>query len=77
MSSEEAGFDPEAMIQRFRERAQAVRSRGLPPVEGADRKRFMEQARVDYMDFAMLGDARAELVDGVLHLTVDLRPKDS
>lgn len=72
--SPEPEFDPEAMIQRFRERAQAVRSRGLPPVEGADRKRFMEQARLDFMDFAMLGDAQAELVDGVLHLRVDLRP---
>lgn len=70
-------FDPEAMIQRFRERAQAVRSRGLPPVEGAERKRFMEQARTDFMDFAMLGDAQAELVDGILHLTVDLRPEQA
>ena len=71
---QEAGLDIEAMIQRFRERAQAVRARGLPPVEGADRRRFVEQARVDYMDFAMLGDAEGELVDGVLHLRVDLRP---
>lgn len=75
--SDEPEFDPEAMIERFRERAQAVRSRGLPPVEGADRKRFMEQARLDFMDFAMLGDATAELVDGVLRLTVDLRKKEA
>jgi hypothetical protein len=27
------------------------------------------------MDFAMLGDAEAELVDGILHLRVDLRPR--
>lgn len=73
--SDEPEFDPEAMTERFRERAEAVRSRGLPPIEGADRKRFMEQARLDYMDFAMLGDAQAELVDGVLRLTVDLRPR--
>ncbi|HUR49865.1 MAG TPA: hypothetical protein VMY88_10125 [Acidimicrobiales bacterium] len=73
--SSESEFDPQAMIQRFRERAHAVRSRGLPPIEGADRKRFMDQARMDFMDFAMLGDAQAELVDGVLHLTVDLRPE--
>jgi len=70
-------FDPAAMIQRFQERAKAVRSRGLPPIEGADRKRFMDQARLDFMDFAMLGDAEAELVDGILHLRIDLRPKDS
>ena len=75
--SEHEEFDPEAMIERFRERAQAVRSRGLPPIEGADRKRFMEQARLDYMDFAMLGDAQAELVDGVLSLTVDLKPRST
>ena len=69
------GFDPEEMLERFRQRAQAVRNRGLPPVEGADRKRFMEQAKLDFMDFAMLGDAQAELVDGILRLTVDLRPR--
>lgn len=73
--SDDPAFDPQAMIQRFRERAEAVRNRALPPIEGAERRRFMEQARVDYMDFAMLGDAQAELLDGVLHLTVDLRPR--
>ena len=75
MSGGEITFEPEEMLERFRQRAQAVRSRGLPPVEGADRKRFMEQARLDFMDFAMLGDAEAELVDGILHLRVDLRPR--
>lgn len=67
-------FDVEAMIERFRVRARAVRSRGLPPVEGADRKRFIEQMQQDYMDFAMLGDASGQLDDGILTLTVDLRP---
>jgi hypothetical protein len=67
-------FDPQAMVERFRARADAVRSRGLPPVEGPDRERFKEQARVDFMDFAMLGDAAPSLVDGVLTLTIDLRP---
>ena len=68
-------FDVDAMIERFRARARAVRQRGLPPVEGADRKRFIDQARVDFMDYAMIGDAEASLVDGVLTLTIDLRPK--
>jgi hypothetical protein len=66
-------FDAEAMIQRFRERAQAVKSRPLPPVAGPDKKRFLERAQVDYMDFAILGDATATLDDGVLTLRVDLR----
>jgi hypothetical protein len=64
------------MIDRFRARADAVRTRGLPPIEGAERARFKEQMQVDFMDYAMLADAEAELVDGVLVLRVDLRPKD-
>ena len=66
-------FDPEAMIQRFRERAQAVKNRPLPPVAGPDKKRFIERAQIDFMDFAMIGDATATLEDGVLTLRVDLR----
>ena len=53
-------FDPHAMVERFRARANAVRSRGLPPVEGPERERFKQQAQADYMDFAMLGDAEAD-----------------
>jgi hypothetical protein len=63
------------MIDRFRARARAVRQRGLPPLEGQERKRFMDQARIDYMDYAMIGDARANLEDGILTLTIDLRPR--
>jgi hypothetical protein len=70
-----AGFDPEAMVQRFRERAEAVRKRSVPPVEGPERTRFLEQARVDYADFAMIGDCEASLEDGILTLRLDLRPK--
>jgi hypothetical protein len=69
-------FDPQAMVDRFRARAEAVRSRGLPPVEGPDRERFKEQARADFMDFAMVGDATPSLEDGILTLRIDLRPAD-
>ena len=68
-------FDADAMIQRFKERAHAVRERGLPPLEGEARKRYMEQAQLDFQDFAMLSDATASLDDGILTLRVDLRPK--
>ena len=71
----EGELDPAAMVSRFRERAAAVRARGLPPVEGPERKRLIEQAKLDYMDFAILGDAEASLEDGILTLTVDLRPR--
>lgn len=67
-------FDPQAMVERFRRRAAAVKERGLPPVEGPERQRFKEQAQVDFMDFAMLGDAEATLEEGILTLRVDLRP---
>ena len=70
------GLDVDAMIERFRERARAVRSRGVPPLEGAERKRFIEQARLDFMDYAMLGDAAGTVEDGFLVLRVDLRKKD-
>ena len=50
-----------------------MRQRGVPPIEGADRKRFVEQAQLDYQDFAMLSDATAELEDGVLIVRIDLR----
>jgi hypothetical protein len=68
-------FDPAAMVERFRERAKAVRNRPLPPVEGPERKRFMDQAQIDFMDFAMVGDAVPALDDGILTLTIDLRPR--
>jgi hypothetical protein len=68
-------LDVDAMIRRFQARARAVRERGLPPVEGAERRRVLEQARLDFQDYAMIGDAVGTLEDGVLTLTIDLRPK--
>ena len=67
-------LDVEAMLQRFRDRAHAVRSRPLPPVAGEERTRFIEQAQLDFQDFAMVGDATASVDDGVLVLRIDLRP---
>ncbi|GAC1323314.1 MAG: hypothetical protein NVSMB16_16850 [Acidimicrobiales bacterium] len=67
-------FDPNALVERFRERARAVKNRGIPPIEGPERKRFVDRMALDFQDFAMLGDAEAALVDGVLTLRIDLRP---
>jgi hypothetical protein len=69
-------LDVEAMIQRFRDRAHAVRNRTLPPVAGEERMQFIRQAEIDYQDFAIVGDAEGTIEDGVLVLRVDLRPKD-
>ena len=69
-------LDVDAMLKRFQDRAHAVRSRPLPPVAGEERTRFIEQAQVDFQDFAIIGDATASIEDGVLVLRVDLRPSD-
>ena len=71
-----AELDIDAMITRFQERAQAVKKRNLPPVAGPERTRLVQQAQVDFQDFAMIGDAEGSLEDGVLTLRIDLRPKD-
>ena len=74
MSDSQPGLDVDGMLERFKERALAVKQRPLPPVAGDERKAFIDQAKQDYMDFAIVGDASWELTDGVLTLTVDLRP---
>jgi hypothetical protein len=71
------GLDVDAMIQRFRDRAHAVKSRPLPPVAGDERTKFVQQAQTDYQDFAIVGDAQASIEDGVLVLRIDLRPPDA
>lgn len=72
-----AGLDVDAMLQRFRDRADAVKKRQLPPVGGEERQLFIKQAQVDFQDFAMLSDATATVEDGFLVLRVDLRPPEA
>jgi hypothetical protein len=67
-------LDLDAMIQRFRDRAQAVKNRNLPPVGGEERNRFLEQQQLDFQDFAIIGDAEPSVEDGILVLRIDLRP---
>jgi limonene-1,2-epoxide hydrolase len=68
-------LDLDAMVQRFRERAHAVKNRPLPPIAGEERAQFIRQAQLDFQDFAIIGDAAAAVEDGVLVLRIDLRPK--
>lgn len=69
-------LDIDAMIQRFRDRAAAVKKRNLPPVAGEERTRFIEQAKADFQDYAIIGDAEGTIEDGILVLRVDLRPEN-
>ena len=66
-------FDPAPMIARFKERAEAVKKRNLPPVGGDERQMFIKQAEEDFSDFAMIGDAEGSFEDGILTLKIDLR----
>jgi hypothetical protein len=72
--ADEPQLDVEGMIQRFRDRAKAVRNRPLPPVGGPERQQFLAQAQLDFQDYAMIGDATGALEEGVLVLRIDLRP---
>jgi hypothetical protein len=71
------GFDVDAMLERFRQRAAAVKKRNLPPVAGDERTKFLEQAQADFQDFGMVGDAEGSIEEGFLVLRVDLRPPDA
>ena len=71
-----AAFEPSEMIARYKERADAVKRRPLPPVAGEERQMFLKQAQSDFQDFAMIGDSEASLEDGILVLRIDLRPPD-
>ena len=64
------GFNPQEMIDRFRERAEAVQKRNLPAVGGEERRLFIEQAERDFMDFSIIADASPTMEDGVLTLSL-------
>ena len=49
----------------------------MPPLEGAMRVEWIKQRNLDYQDFSMVGDCKVVLSEGVLTLTVDLRPQTS
>ena len=70
-------LDIDAMLQRFRDRAHAVKRRNLPPVAGPERTKLVQQAQTDFQDFAIIGDAEGTIEDGILTLRVDLRPPDA
>lgn len=67
-----AEFDIDAMIKRFRDRAQAVKDRPLPPVAGEERQKFINQAQVDYTDYALVANATWTVEEGYLLLQIPL-----
>ncbi len=67
-----AELDVDALIARFRQRADAVKDRGLPPVAGDERQLFIKQAELDYLDFRLVGTADWSVEDGHLVLRIPL-----
>ena len=68
-----AAFDVDAFIERFRERAAAVRERGIPPLEGQARRRYVEAAEQDHMDYSLVAAAGWAVEDGTLVLRIPLK----
>lgn len=71
-----AQFDVDAMLDRYAQRAEAVRARPLPPVAGGERQKFIDQAQTDYTDFALIANASWELESNNLILRIPLQPGD-
>lgn len=69
-----AQLDVDALIERFRTRAEAVKDRPLPPVAGEERKRFIAQAETDYMDYSLVGNAQWSVEEDQLVLRIPLSP---
>jgi len=67
-----AKLDMDEFLKRFAERAQAVRDRGVPPLEGQARKAFIEGAELDYFDYSLISSAEWDVEDDKLVLRIPL-----
>ncbi|MBA3361316.1 MAG: hypothetical protein LC739_10830 [Actinobacteria bacterium] len=72
-----AELDIDALIARYRQRAQAVKERGLPPVAGDERKLLIEQAEKDFLDYALIAAASWTVEGDELILRIPLHPQAS
>lgn len=67
-----AQLNIDEFIDRFRERAEAVKARGIPPLEGEARRKFIEGAEQDFMDYSLIGRAEWSVDDDALVLRIPL-----
>jgi hypothetical protein len=67
-----AEFDVDAFRRRFHDRAAAVKERGVPPLEGDARRRFLASAQQDYIDYSLVADAEASVEGDSLVLRIPL-----
>jgi hypothetical protein len=67
-----AEFDVDAFLRRFRDRAAAVRERGIPPLEGDARRAFIASAEEDHQDYMLVSSASWSVEGGQLVLRIPL-----
>jgi len=67
-----ATLDVDEFLTRFRQRADAVKARGIPPLEGEARRAFIEQSEHDFLDYSLVGAATWAVEDGSLVLRIPL-----
>ena len=51
---------------RFKERAEAVKNRSIPPVGGDERLAFIKQAEEDFQDYMLISESEFEILDDYL-----------
>jgi hypothetical protein len=71
-----AEFDVEAFKERFRDRAEAVRDRGVPPLEGEARRKFLEAAQQDFVDYSLVADSAIAVEGPELVIRIPLADGD-
>lgn len=67
-----AELDVDEFLERFRQRAAAVKARGIPPLEADARRAFIEQAEKDHLDYSLIGSASWSVDEGSLVLRIPL-----
>ncbi|MEE8457301.1 MAG: hypothetical protein V3S28_04565 [Acidimicrobiia bacterium] len=67
-----AKLDMDEFLKRFADRAEAVRERGVPPLEGTARKKFIEAAEKDYLDYSLVASSSWSVDEGVLVLRISI-----
>ena len=68
-----AQLNVDEFLGRFRDRANAVKERGIPPLEGDARKVWIESAEMDYMDYSLVGRAEWAVEEDALVLRISLK----
>ncbi len=67
-----AQLNVDEFVGRFQERAEAVKTRGIPPLEGEARRTWIASAEKDYMDYSLIGRAEWSVEDDALVLRIPL-----